>query len=405
MYRVGQEEIEEVAKVLLSRQWFRVGDPAAGHLQEVERFEDEWAQTIGTKYALMMCGGGTAALVCALAGLGIGPGDEVIVPAYTWMATATAVLTVGAIPVLAEVDETMALDPDDFERKITPRVKAVIPVHMVGRPANLERIIDIAHARGIKVLEDSCQMDGGSYHGKRTGSWGDAGAFSLNYYKIISSGGEGGVLVTNDRAVYERAFVYHDSGSAFRPKAAELEQPIFVAQQYRADEVMGAIGRMQLKRMDGIIADLRTAQHRIIAELAGAEGIRFAPSNDPVGDAGVIIAFQFDSEEATRAFAESPGMSGYIGINHGKHVFTNWTPLIEKHISHHPEMNPFNFAANKGLRCQYTAEVCPRTLDLLRRTYFMNTDPDWTDTQIDEKIAVCREAGKRAVRITATVPT
>jgi dTDP-4-amino-4,6-dideoxygalactose transaminase len=401
MYRVGQEEVEEVAKVLLSKQWFRVGDPAAGHLREVERFEEEWAATVGTKYALLMCGGGTAALTCGLAGMGIGPGDEVIVPAYTWLATATSVLAVGAIPVLAEVDETLGLDPDDFERKIGPAVKAVIPVHMIGRPANLERVIAIARAHGLKVLEDSCQMDGGSYKGRRTGSWGDAGAFSLNYFKIISAGGEGGVLVTSDRAIYEKAFVYHDSGAAFRPKAGELEQPIFVAQQYRADEVMGAIARIQLTRMDGIIADLRAARRRFHAELAGADGIRFAPSNDPAGDAGVSVVFQFDNEEQARAFSATAG--GYLGIDHGKHVFTNWEPLIEKRISHHPAMNPFNFAENRGLRMQYTADVCPRTLELLRRSVILTMGPDWTAAQIDEKLAACREAGKRVVQTTARV--
>ncbi|MHB9130667.1 MAG: DegT/DnrJ/EryC1/StrS family aminotransferase [Armatimonadota bacterium] len=402
MYRVGQEEVEEVTKVLLAKQWFRVGDPASGHLQEVERFEEEWAQAMGAKYALMMSGGGTAALVCALAGLGIGPGDEVIVPAYTWLATATSVLTAGAIPVLAEVDETLALDPDDFERKIGPRVKAVIPVHMAGRPANLERIIAIAKAHNLKVIEDSCQMDGGSYHGKRTGTWGDVGAFSLNFFKIISCGGEGGVLVTNDRAIYERAFIYHDSGSAFRPKASELAEPIFVAQQYRADEVMGAIGRIQMQRMDGIIGDLRRVQHRIIDALAGAPGIHFAASNDPAGDAGVVAAFQFDNEDATRTFAAAaPG--GYVGIDHGKHVFTEWEPLIEKRISHHPAMNPFNFPQNQGARANYTADVCPRTLALLKRTYFYGLNPDWTDAQIDERIAQLREAGRQVAGSAAVV--
>jgi dTDP-4-amino-4,6-dideoxygalactose transaminase len=390
MYRMGQEEVDEVAKVLLSRQLFRVGDPKTGHLQEVERFEREWAEKIGTRHALLMCGGGTAALVCGLAGMGIGPGDEVIVPAYTWMATASAVLTAGGIPVLAEVDETMALDPDDLEKKIGPAVKAVIPVHMLGRPANLERILAIAKRRGLKVLEDSCQMVGGSYHGKRTGSWGDAGAFSFNFYKIISTGGEGGALVTNDRILFDRALIYHDSGSAFRPKAGELQVPIFVAQQYRADEVLGAIGRIQLQRMDGIIADLRRVRRCIEAAMEGVKGLRIAPSNDPDGDCGVTVAFRFENEKRARAFAATPGVGGYVGIDHGKHVYTQWTPLREKRCMHHPAMNPFNFPANMGLRADYGDHVCPRTLDLLRRTVFVSLSPDWNDAAVEAKIKACR---------------
>lgn len=400
MYRVGQEEVDEVTKVLLAKQWFRVGDPANGHLQQVDRFEEEFAAHIGAKYALMMSGGGTAALICALAGLGIGPGDEVIVPAYTWLATASAVLTVGAIPVLAEVDETLALDPDDFERKIGPRVKAVIPVHMLGRPANLERIIAIAHTHGVRVVEDSCQMDGGMYHGKRTGTWGDVGAFSLNFWKIISCGGEGGVLVTDDREIYERAFIYHDSGSAFRPKASELEEPIFVAQQYRADEVMGAIGRMQLQRMDGIIADLRRVQRQCIEALGGVPGIRFAPSNDPDGDCGVTLGFQFDNEEQARTFTATPGVNGYVAIDHGKHIFIHWTPIQEKRVMHHPAMNPFNFPQNQGARMQYDASVCPRTLETLRRTVFAQLNPDWTDEEIGTCIQALREAGAFVAQMT-----
>ncbi|NLO74622.1 MAG: DegT/DnrJ/EryC1/StrS family aminotransferase [candidate division WS1 bacterium] len=392
MYRIGQEEVDEVAKVLLSKQWMRGGDPAAGHLQEVERFEAEWAETLGVSYVLLMNGGGTAGIVCALAALGIGPGDEVIVPAYTWLATATSVLTVGAIPVLAEVDESLGLDPEDFERKLGPRVKAVIPVHMAGRPANLARILEVAHAHDIKVVEDSCQCDGGSYQGRRTGSWGDAGAFSLNYYKIISCG-EGGVLVTNDRELYERAFIFHDPGAGFRRDANQRATPLFVAQQYRASEIMGAIARIQLQRLEGILADLRRHQRRIITELAGQPGLRLAPSNDPEGDCGVVVAWQFDSEDDARTFAAAaPG--GYIGIDHGKHVFTNWDALIERRVMHHPAMNPFNFEANQGARADYSPEVCPRTLDLLRRTYFYAIDPDWTEEEVAARIETLAAAGK-----------
>jgi dTDP-4-amino-4,6-dideoxygalactose transaminase len=384
MYRIGQEEVDEVTKVLLSKQLFRVGDPNKGHLREVERFELEWAEKIGTKYSLLMSGGGTAAIVCGLAGMGIGPGDEVIVPAYTWLATATSVLAVGAIPVLAEIDETLGLKPDDFERKISPHTKAVIPVHMCGRPANLDEIIKIARKHKLKILEDSCQMVGGSYKGRRTGSWGDAGAFSFNYFKIISSGGEGGALVTNDRKIFERAFIYHDSGSAFRPMASELLEPIFVAQQYRADEVMGAIARIQAQRLDGIIADLRHVRKLLESELSKGDRFKIAPSNDTDGDCGVVLVLQFENEKECRKYSDKiPSVeSRYIGIDHGKHVYTQWEALRSKRIMHHPNMNPFFFEKNRGLCMNYGDDACPETLEILRRSLFIPLNPDMTDDMI-----------------------
>lgn len=394
MYRAGQEEVDEVAKVIFSKQWFRVGDEKAGHLREVERFETEWAGEFGVPYALLMSGGGTAALMCALAGLGIGPGDEVIVPAYTWMATATSVLAVGAIPVLAEVDETLGLDPADFERKIGPHTRAVIPVHMCGRAANLEAILAIARKRGLKVIEDSCQMCGGSYKGRRTGTWGDVGAFSFNYFKIISSGGEGGCLVTSDRRIYERAFVYHDSGAAFRPKAGELQEPIYVAQQYRADEVMGAIARVQLQRLDGILADLRRVRNALASALTDAKNVAVAPSNDPAGDCGVMLTLMFRDETKARAFTATPGVGGFVAIDHGKHVYTNWEPLRAKRISHHPDMNPFFFPKNKDLHADYSDTACPRTLEILRRTVYVAINPDWTDEQVASRIGTLKAAAQ-----------
>ena len=174
MYRIGQEEIDEIAKVIHNKKLFRVNDG----LQEVDNFEKELAEKFGAKYALCLSGG-TAAITCALVGLDIGPGDEVIVPAYTFMATALAVTSVGAVPVLAEVDETMTLDLDDVERKLTPNVKAVIPVDMVGFPCNMERLAAMGKKYGFKIVEDACQADGGSFGGKRLGLWGDAGTLQL----------------------------------------------------------------------------------------------------------------------------------------------------------------------------------------------------------------------------------
>lgn len=392
MYRCGKEEIEEIAKVVESGQLFRVGDANAGHLKEVERFEEELAEKMGFKYALLISGGGTSALVCALAGLGIGPGDEVIVPAYTWMATATSVLTVGAIPVLADIDETMCLDPADLENKIGPNTKAVMPVHMVGRPADMDGILKVAKKHGLKVVEDTCQAPGGSYKGKRLGSIGDAGALSFNSYKAISCG-EGGGLVTSEREVYEKAFVYHDSGAAFRPKAGELQIPIFVAQQYRAHEIMGAMMRVQLGRLDGILADLRNISRGFESELGDV--LKVAPNNDIEGDCGIAATFTFGDEASARDFANKAKVNGpnvWLPIDSGKHVYTNWEPLIEKRIMHHPDMNPFNFPKNQGLRMDYTDEMCERTLGILRRTVYISINPDWTEEQVSKYIEQCRSA-------------
>ncbi len=201
MFRMGKEEIEAVKTVIKSTDLFRINNNA----REVDHFEEEWAAKIGTKYALGLTSG-TAALITSLAALGIGPGDEVIVPGYTFMATASAVLSVGAIPVIVEVDETLTIDPCEIEKKITKFTKAIIPVHLNGFPCDMDRIMQLAKKYDLKIVEDACQADGGSYKGMRLGSIGDIGTFSFNYYKIISSG-EGGALVTNDKLLYQRALV------------------------------------------------------------------------------------------------------------------------------------------------------------------------------------------------------
>jgi len=392
MYRLGQKEIDEVSKVIKARKMFRVGDPKTGHLQEANRFEKEWAHTIGVKHTLLLSGGGTAGLMAGLAGMGIGPGDEVIVPGYTFMATAAAVLMVGAIPVLAEINETLTLDPRDVEKKIGPHTKAIIPVHICGIPADMKTLTSLARKHKIKVLEDCCQADGGSFKGKRLGSWGQAGAYSFNDFKIMSAG-EGGALVTNDATIYERASIYADSGAAFRPYAGNFTMPVFLGFQFRSTEIMGAILRMQLQRLAGMLADLRRIRARFIAELKDKPGIRFAPSNDPKGDCGVVVSFQFESEAAARAFAKAGGIGGWLPIDSGKHVYSNWEPILTHRAGHHPDMNPYRMPKNKGLRLDYTKNMCPRTLDILKRTVYISLHPDWTKAQIRARIEACRKAG------------
>jgi dTDP-4-amino-4,6-dideoxygalactose transaminase len=394
MYRMGSEEINELQKVIASKKLFMLGDAAAGHQQEIVRFEREWAETIGVQHALCVSGGGSSALLCGLAALGIGPGDEVIVPAYTFMASASAVVAAGAIPVIAEVDETCQLDPDDVERKIGPNVKAIMVVHMVGMPCDMDRIMALASRHSLKVIEDSCQCDGGSYKGRRTGSIGDVGAFSFNDFKIMSCG-EGGAFVTHDRNLYERALVFSDSGSCFRPYAKGLSLTPFLGYQFRPSELQGAVLRMQLQRLEGILSDMRRIKARIVSELEGKPGIRLMPTNDPAGDCGVVIGFQFDSNAKALAFAKSPGVDGWLPIDTGKHVYYNWDPIFEKRVGHHPDMNPFNHPKNKGLRKDYHRDMCPRTVDILGRTVFISLHPDWSDSVVTERIAACAAAALR----------
>jgi dTDP-4-amino-4,6-dideoxygalactose transaminase len=386
MYRIGQAEIDAVARVIKSGELFRVN--SAG--RECEHFEREWAEKLGARHAILLSSG-TAALTCALVGCGVGPGDEVIVPAYTFMATALAVASVGAIPVLAEVDESLTLDLADAERKITPSTKAVIPVHIVGLPSDMGGLNALKEKYGFAIVEDACQADGGSYGGRRHGLNGDAGCFSFNNYKLLSAG-EGGAIVADDRKLYERALIYHDGGIAWRPYAEELAEPIFMGTQYRSNEITGAIMREQLKRMDGILADLRRNKKAVMDGLAGVPNLRFAPCHDPAGDTGATLAFSFDGEKTARAFSAQVG--GLLPIDSGKHVYYNWEPLMEKRGAHCPAMDPFRHEKNRGLNMDYSRGMCPNTVAVLSRTVLASVSPDWTEAQAQEMIGRCRKAAE-----------
>lgn len=382
MFRIGQEEADAVARVLATGELFRVNTAC----QEAEKFDKEFSEVIGTKYSILLSSG-TGALMTALAGLGIGPGDEVIVPGYTFMASASAVLAVGAIPVLAEINETMTIDPADIEKKISKYTKAIIPVHICGYPCDMDTIMEIAKKHNLYVIEDACQADGASYKGRRVGSIGDAGAFSFNHWKLLSAG-EGGSIVTSNRKVYERALIYHDGGAAFRPYSGELTEPIFMGTQMRTNDVTGAIMRVQLKRMDGIIEDLRKVKAEVKKKLAGSELFDFAPSNDEAGDLGTTLPLQFKCKETARKFADaiSGKINGILVADSGKHIYYNWTPLMEHRGSHCEATNPYNLPQNKELNMNYSHDMLPKTIDLLERTYHILLHCDWTQDDIDNVV-------------------
>jgi dTDP-4-amino-4,6-dideoxygalactose transaminase len=389
MYRIGQNEIDAVGRAIMSRDFFKINNSG----KEVYNFEAEWKQLTGARYALAMTSG-FAALSSALIGMGIGPGDEVIVPAYTYIASALAVTAVGAIPVIAEVDETLTIDPKDVEKKISRYTKAVMPVYIQGFPADLESLLALQKKYGFRILEDACQADGGTYRGRFLGTIGDAGAYSFNYFKVITSG-EGGMVTTNDRTIYERALIYHDASAVafFGDQLSGIEEPLFGGTEFRISDIIGAILREQLKRMPGILSDLRRNRSMLAEKLAALGGAgseyTFAPSHDIDGDCGTTLALRFETDKDCRAFASrvmEKGLYVTIPIDTGKHVYTNWTQIMEKRGAFHPAMDPFRMEANKDLNHNYTLDMCPRTLDLLSRTAYIGISPDWDEAEV-ERIA------------------
>lgn len=386
MYRIDREEIEELKRVIEAKDLFKIN----GGLQESKQVETKLREKLGAAHGILMTSG-YAALVSALVALGVGPGDEVIVPAYTYIATAMAVVGAGAIPVLAEIDDTLTIDPTDAEKKITPHTKAIIPVHIQGFPCDMDRIMALAARHGLLVLEDACQADGGSFKGRRLGTIGSAGAFSFNFFKILTSG-EGGALLTNDRQVFERALIYHDSSAIayFGDQLSNIETEEFCGSEFRSNELCAAVLNIQLERMDGILTDLRANKKYMMDRLDGV--CRFVPSNDLSGDCGTTLALQFESEAAARRFAAAKGINGVLPIDTGKHVYRHWTPIMQKRGALHPLMDPFKMEANKDIVPDYTEDMCPQTLEKLAKSVYINVDPDDDKAVLDRKIETIKNA-------------
>ena len=386
MYRIGREEIEELKRVIEAKDLFKIN----GGLQESKQVETKLREKLGAAHGILMTSG-YAALVSALVALGVGPGDEVIVPAYTYIATAMAVVGAGAIPVLAEIDDTLTIDPTDAKKKITPHTKAIIPVHIQGFPCDMDRIMALAARHGLLVLEDACQADGGSFKGRRLGTIGSAGAFSFNFFKILTSG-EGGALLTNDRQVFERALIYHDSSAIayFGDQLSNIETEEFCGSEFRSNELCAAVLNIQLERMDGILTDLRANKKYMMDRLDGV--CRFVPSNDLSGDCGTTLALQFESEAAARRFAAAKGINGVLPIDTGKHIYKHWTPIMQKRGALHPLMDPFKMEANKDIVPDYTEDMCPKTLEKLAKAVYINVDPDDDKAALDRKIETIKNA-------------
>lgn len=365
------------------------------------RFEKEFAEKMGTKYALAV-NSGTSALIASLIAVGVGPGDEVIIPGYTFFASASAVVVARGIPVIVEIDESLTIDPEAIRKAITPRTKAIIPVHMVGLPCRMDAIMAIAREHNLAVIEDTAQACGGKYKGRYLGTWGDLGCVSLDAYKLIGSG-EGGVITTDNEWFYMRAQSYHDTAACWRPDRYARERKegeLFCGENYRMPELCAAVALAQLRKLDAINASTRAINRQLRRDIVLPPGARWVEPLDAEGFCGYNLSILF----ATHADAVKASKAGIGGLAGGEargardwHVYWHWQHILEQKTAT-PEGFPFRSPYVTRLPA-YSPDMCPRTRDIMTRVGMIGIQPsdtpEWASAfakDLNEKLA--REFGQ-----------
>lgn len=393
---IGSEEKEEILDVLSRNVLFRYefNEQRKG-IYKVEEFEKEFAEYCGVKHALAVSSG-TAGLKVAMAALGLGPGDEVITQGFTFIATWEAIFDTGAIPVFGEIDNTLCLDPEDLAHKITPRTKAIIPVHMCGTHARIHEIISVADRHGIPVIEDTAQSCGGRIHGKALGTFGKMGIFSFDSVKTLTTG-EGGMVITNDRDLYIRASEYHDHGHDHNPDVGRgLEKRSFIGFNYRMMELQGALGLAQLRKLDNtILKRQRENKSRIMQALSKIDQITYRHIPDPAGDTATFLTFFLPTAKQAKEFNRVMTEEGFGAIywyENDWHYYGRWEHLLGgKSLIR--SGYPFKNASGEK-RCAYEKSSLPKTADLLSRALSIQININMDD-HIPEIIKAIEKAGEK----------
>jgi 8-amino-3,8-dideoxy-alpha-D-manno-octulosonate transaminase len=374
---LGNEEIDAVTAVLKTKSMYRFYGPK--FLNVTGKFEANLRNYFGRKYSLALTSG-TAALHTALIGLGVSSGDEVIIPTYAWVACPDAVVAARGTPVLANVDDSLTLDPKDVEAKITNRTKAIMAVHIRGTPCDLDALSRLAKSYGVALLEDVAQAAGSTYHGKKLGTMGKVASYSFQLNKMISAG-EGGAILTDDRVVYERCLMFHDVGTPYRAweeKDLKFNIEAFPGINYRINEISAAILDEQLKKIDWIIKDIRKNKAEIKRGISDISGIKFRRLNDPEGEAGISLVFFVKKSEQAIMFKKAlraeniwspsgayPGVVYDPNVQDG-HVFMHWGHIL------------------KGIdRVQRRYR---QSLDLLSRAVHLDISPLLSNEDVDDVI-------------------
>jgi 8-amino-3,8-dideoxy-alpha-D-manno-octulosonate transaminase len=379
-------EKQELIDVLESKAPFRW----RGSGSKVLQFEKAYADHIGVKHAHGVTSG-TTALYTAMAALEIGPGDEVILPAWTWYADYDAIVLSGALPVFAEIDDSFAIDPEDIEDKITPQTKAILAIHLQGGTADMDPILEIARKHNLRVLEDCAQCLGGKYKGKYVGSIGDIGINSFQLSKSITAG-EGGAVVTNDAELFERSLRFHDVGvlrSPYKDNVGGGLMAAFASCNFRMSEFTGAVLKGQLQKLETICEGLRRNARKVREGIADLPGLKLRQTADQEGDLGVGVFVDMGTRQRRDQYLRALRAEGISASGPGGSVILPVDKRIETKATIHPDWP--SFRSERGQAIRYGSECCPRTIDILGRHGGVIMDPNFTDDDTADIVQAIRK--------------
>ncbi|TAI48981.1 DegT/DnrJ/EryC1/StrS family aminotransferase [Flagellimonas allohymeniacidonis] len=329
----GDQERKQVQDVLDSGVLMRYGfDGMRNGHWKAKQLESTLAERMQVNH-VHLTSSGTSALTVALASAGVGAGDEVIMPTFTFVASFESIIALGAVPVLVDIDDTLTLDPEAVKRAISKKTKVIMPVHMCGSMADLDALKVICEEHGLLLLEDACQAIGGSYKGKPLGSIGDLGCFSFDYVKTITCG-EGGAVITNNASYYENAHKYSDHGHNHIGHDRGAEEHPFLGYNFRISELNAAVGCAQVERLDEFIA-IQKRNYTVLREaLSQVPGITFRRVPDGGEENYSFLNFFLPSEEIARKAHASLSENGVDGCfywyDNNWHYYRKWEHLIQK---------------------------------------------------------------------------
>lgn len=381
---IGEEERREVGQVLDSRVLMRYGfDTARNGQWKSRELERALATRFGAQY-VHVCSSGTAALSTALAACGIGAGDEIILPPFTFVADLETVLLAGAVPVFAEIDQTLCLDPRSVETAITPKTKAVLVVHMCGAMARIDTLVELCRSHKLILIEDAAQAAGASFRGKSLGTFGKIGCFSFDYVKTVTCG-EGGAIITDDQQVYNVAQAFTDHGHDHAGVDRGADTHPHLGTNFRLSELNAAVGVAQLAKLDHILDVQRTHKALLKSGLAGLRRLQFRELPDPAGDSATFLSFLLPTEDEARQAAQALGTAGVDGCfywyDNNWHYHRKWDHI--KTFASPGRLSIDRFGYGPDL----TKIVLPQSDAIMGRTISMLIKLRWTEDQVRDRLA------------------